>query len=383
MLGTPGAIDLLRRLTSGTFGDDGLRVQALQALQNLGVAGPDPARLWLRGAWTEVALRRHEVTPEAVPPLPEEVEDLAAGVIVALRSKEWALAESLARRVVAAAPELPSARQNLAVALENLGRHEEADAILMELRARHPDYLFAAASLLERRLQQNRIEEAIEISKSTKLPDRIHPQAIAVWSVAQIRLAIAEGALEAASTQMEHLEKLVSQGEARLPEGDAALGLAQLATDIRLRRQKRDERRRARLLRPDAGVKEALDGLTVPELTAIAATWGARPASPHKADVLEAIARACDDSERIRRVAGAVPAASRTALDAVLSAGGAMPYEQFAREHGPKSTAGGRQDACEALKRAGLLVEGTIGGCVHVLVPAEARRALAPGSTLR
>jgi len=69
-------------------------------------------------------------------------------------------AEDAFRRAVAAAPDLPAARNNLAIALRRQGRVAEAEAIYREVIARSPAYADAPYNLANLLEQQGRPDEA-------------------------------------------------------------------------------------------------------------------------------------------------------------------------------------------------------------------------------
>ncbi len=87
--------------------------------------------------------------------------------------------------ILTASPDFYPARFNYAVSLLHQKRLDEAEPILLKLVNKHPDYLFAKASLVQLYLQTGRPTQASELIQTTALPEETHPTAMAQWMAAQ------------------------------------------------------------------------------------------------------------------------------------------------------------------------------------------------------
>jgi Flp pilus assembly protein TadD len=380
-IGSPRAVEVLRRVATGTFGTEGLRLTALGILRDLGnVSAKEAVPLWRSGAWTEVRCVRFEITDEAVSAAPSWVRGAIEEIGKAMRSGDHARAEKKGRELAARAPDVPMVLHNLAAALEAQGKREEAEGLLRRAMELDPRYVFAPAGLAMIRLEQRRVEEARQILASVVLPERLHPQAWACWLSAQMQVALAEGNLDGATSSYELLRQLPGEDEVReMPDfaGRLLLGLKSLLDA----RRKRHDKQRRRLLAPDAGVRACLEGYTGEQLAGIAAALGLAGKGPHgKRPLLEHIAARLGGSRNVLSLAGSLPTAASEALRDVLGHGGILAYADFTRRYGS-----GESDEdwwrtpgtpLGRLKLLGLLAEGTVGGRESVLVPAEVRAAL-------
>ncbi|HEV3026379.1 MAG TPA: SEC-C metal-binding domain-containing protein, partial [Planctomycetota bacterium] len=122
MLGTPEAIDLLKRIAQGTFGTERMRLEAVSILVDCGTLKADvPLQMWIEGQWRMVRPQRQELSSECASPLPEELREEMLSMLDAMKTYRWARAVALGRSIVAKAPNAPQALFNLAMALRQHG----------------------------------------------------------------------------------------------------------------------------------------------------------------------------------------------------------------------------------------------------------------------
>ena len=84
-------------------------------------------------------------------------------------------------------PDNPAVSNNYASALSRLGRAEEAEAVIRECFAHHPEYVFGAANYLVNLMASGKMDEARAMIENYRLPQRIHPDAYLSWLRVEIR----------------------------------------------------------------------------------------------------------------------------------------------------------------------------------------------------
>ena len=84
-------------------------------------------------------------------------------------------------------PDDPAVSNNYASALARLGRAEEAESIIRECFAHHPEYVFGAANYLMHLMVAGKMDEARAMIENYRLPQRIHPDAYLSWLRVEMR----------------------------------------------------------------------------------------------------------------------------------------------------------------------------------------------------
>lgn len=205
----PEAVEILKKVASGTWGTDQIRLNAFLALVERGeVPLHQPFKIFLKGSWGEVQPLRTEVTEDAVRPLPAEAQGLAAEAMEATHRADWKRAEKINREIIRRAPKAPAAYHNLAVALIEQGRQVEGEEWLQKAREVDPAYLFAPATLASLRAREGRIQDAREILKACRIPSLVHPTAYAYFLAIQGHVASLEGDVEAFERALRMAEDL-------------------------------------------------------------------------------------------------------------------------------------------------------------------------------
>ena len=98
---------------------------------------------------------------------------------------------------------MPDLLNNLAMAYDLQGRHEDAVALTRQIHDRHPDYLFARVALAKLHLQKREITEARALLDPLLTRKRWHFSEYAAFCGAQIELSLAEGNREAAQSWLD------------------------------------------------------------------------------------------------------------------------------------------------------------------------------------
>jgi tetratricopeptide (TPR) repeat protein len=195
---TPELLAALRDFALGQRGPDTLRHQAIQVADDAGLFSERQVRMWVRGEWQDLTLMGFEITEEPTPTLGPQVEPLASEGHDALVAGQGAKAEQLLRRALELEPDAPSLLNNLAAALSMQGRNAEAEAIIRELHARHPDYLFARVGVARLHIRDGDLDAAEELLKPLLMRRRFHTTEAAALFAAQVDLLIARGNTDAA-----------------------------------------------------------------------------------------------------------------------------------------------------------------------------------------
>lgn len=193
----------LRDFALSARGPDELRMRASQEASRAGLIPPGMARMYLKGQWREVLLLGMEIHNEPDTAFRPAVQELFEQAYDRLYAGDGAGAEALLRQADALEPNHPSIRHNLAMALEVQGRRAEAEALIRENFARHPDYLFARCLLARLAAQRKQLDEARTLLEPLLTQKRFHFSEFAAYAMAQIDLLLAEGAADSARSWFE------------------------------------------------------------------------------------------------------------------------------------------------------------------------------------
>ena len=135
------------------------------------------------------------------------------------------------------------------------------------------------------------------------------------------------------------------------------------------------------MLDADAPFEAWFDGQNVDELKRILTAHRASRVGA-RAVLLERLRGVLSDCDSVRAVIASLSAPSRTAWDALVNHGCAMPVDAFDAAFAPKaatkdtSASSARLDPVEELQRAGLVVLGAWRGVPSVVVPPIVRSSM-------
>jgi tetratricopeptide (TPR) repeat protein len=200
---SPELLAALRDFALSQRGPDKLRHQAAQAADAAGLLPDRKARMWVGGQWQDLLLLGFEVTGEPEGTLGPLAEPLMIRGMEALRNRNGLEAEQWLRQALEVAPESPSLLNNLAMALEQQGRREEAQALTREIHERYPDYLFARVALARTHMIAGDLDAAEELLKPMFMKRRLHFTEAAALFGAQVDLYTARGDIKAARTWLD------------------------------------------------------------------------------------------------------------------------------------------------------------------------------------
>ena len=209
MAKTPGMLAALRDFALSQRGPDIMRSEAAEAVVQAGLLPPGPIRLWMRGEWRDVLLFGWEVTDEpfSANQHSQQVEDLATEAFEELRHGDPARAESLCKQGLELEPDSPDLLNNLAAAYEFQDRHAEAKALLRQIHARFPDYLFGRAAMAKLYIEEGCFPEAKALLEPLLTRRRFHSSEFAALAAAEIDYWLAQKNREGARPWLEMWEK--------------------------------------------------------------------------------------------------------------------------------------------------------------------------------
>jgi tetratricopeptide (TPR) repeat protein len=387
MLANERAVATLQAFALSQVGDDGLRVAAAHALMNLGALTEDkPVRLWLKGQWREVLLRRQLITEEWELDYSDEVMALLDEAITAFQAGKEKEAEELYQKMITLEPNAKEAYGNLGVICLKQGRDEEAERLLQKAIEIDPNYIHPRCNLASIRIRQERLEEAEELLKPIAELRTFHPQELLFYQRINTQLFIAKQEYEAAEQCLEMILEMEPEDEA----AQRHLVMVQImkgSEAMFARMQERDKRRREReRQKPLKGtdLQACLSRYTKDNLVAMASALDIRrPAAIKKAELITLLVESLADPEIIKRAWRALSSEEQEALRLVLDQGGMVPYDEVSQKYGddleesyywyyrePETTIG-------RLRLHGLLFEGRHEDEVVLVIPTEVRGLLA------
>lgn len=198
---TPELLEALKEFAFGQWGTDEMRHQAAVKLVEAKFLPDRQVRLWLKGEWQELLLIAYEFH--------DEPSVLHTRPVTALHDQARALlrknsipaaqqAEDLLQQALQMAPDAPDLQQNLAVAYLIQAREAEAKALIYQLAAQYPDYLFAQVSVARFHILADELVEAEAILKPMLSRQRFSFNEFGEFSDVYIHLLTAQKNYEAA-----------------------------------------------------------------------------------------------------------------------------------------------------------------------------------------
>ena len=141
-------LEALREFCLSDRGPDALRIETANYLCRMDVLPSGRTRMWIGGRWSEIELVGFEITEEPTGPLhAPPVDDWAYEAMQALHRRDGKRAQDLLEKCLERVGDAPDLLNNLAVAYEAQGRHEEATQLLRQIHERWPDYFFGRVSM--------------------------------------------------------------------------------------------------------------------------------------------------------------------------------------------------------------------------------------------
>jgi tetratricopeptide (TPR) repeat protein len=210
-LQTPALLSVIKDFALSQNGTDDMRFQAAKLANEAQLMPKESVSLWLDGEWREIALQAYTFHNEPTRRHSKAIERLAkpAFSLIQQGGKAQAIeAETLLRQALKLTTEAPDLMNNLAMALSQQGREDEADELIQEIVASYPDYIFASVGLARQHLVEGELEAAEEILKPFLSRDRFHIMEFGAFSDTYISLLMLQNKKDVARSWFEMWEKV-------------------------------------------------------------------------------------------------------------------------------------------------------------------------------
>jgi len=385
MLGTPEAVEELRRFAFSQKGKLAERMIALQSLDEAGLMEfPQPVELWdeVRQEWRWLKVPRWrvvEIEPDRYPP---QAIEITLEVVQALKEGRLQAADELTEKVFSLAPNNPDLCSLLGLIwASDLSRSEAYLRKAVELDPQHAGGWAGLALIALDRGDLPAACQCLEV-----LADR---QEFTIWEILRYlqgltALSIKEKDLALARFYVDSALGWNPEDE-RFHQLDWTLALQEPDSGLYIlaqRSRQYRERRRKRSIPPDASLRQCLERLSRESLVATAQTYSVPYVALRKEPLIQRLVEAITDPDRLREAVAALAADERQALRDVLDAGGILAWDEFTARYG--NDVEDSQDWYYALPETlmgrlrlyGLLSDGTVEGQRVVLIPQELRELL-------
>jgi tetratricopeptide (TPR) repeat protein len=391
-IATPATYATLRRFGLSQAGDDDTRISALTSLTEVGEITEDTTlRVWIRGEWREVQLRRYDVSDEHESEYSQEVADLLDHGLSAFQQDDHKEAEHFFEQALKLNSRAKEAYNNLGAIYARRGEHDRAREMFQAAVEIDPTYVFPRCNLAIYLLNEDDLAGALDML--APLADMAHfrPQEMAFYSYTQARILVRQEEYEAAHKALEVALKVYPGYGPAEELMDRLAWTTQISTGFRSwmeKQQKRDQAKRARLQArlstPDPSLSEALPLYTKDALTGMGhkvIPWDGWSAL-RKAEMVDQIVKALTDPENLARFVASMDDNKRDALRQVLLSDGSMPWQDFDARYGndlgesPYWNWHDPETVMGQLRVHGLVVEATVDGELLVTVPTELRPRL-------
>ena len=202
-IGTPAAYAALREFGLSQRGSDEARRRAMFALLEAEQIRPgESLRIWQKGEWREIQLRRYEVTDDAYRDYSPKVVELLNRGLEAFQKNKPTEAEKLFLSVLKLDPRAKEAYNNLGSIYAKRGEHEQAKAMFQQAVTVDPLYVMARCNLAIYLLDEDTQAAEAMIAPLVDI-QRITPQALVLLCYVRARIAIMKDQYDEARAQLE------------------------------------------------------------------------------------------------------------------------------------------------------------------------------------
>lgn len=192
----PDLLAALKEFALGQNGPDDLRYRAAVRASQAQIIDKNNVTLWRNGAWETITLMDFEIHGEVVYDHGKRVGQWLTQALKLLRTQTPAAAEQaeeLLNQAIAVEPDSPDLYNNLAAAYYVQGRNQEAEALVVEVHQRFPDYVMAAMAQVRLHMLEGDLEAAEAILKSFMARGRFHVEEFSVFCETYADLWLAKG----------------------------------------------------------------------------------------------------------------------------------------------------------------------------------------------
>jgi len=327
LLGTPEAVEELRRFAFSQKGKLAERMVALQSLDEEGLMDvSQPVELWdeFRQEWRRLRIPRWRVLENDPDRYPRQAIEMTEEVLRALEEDRLQDAQALTEKALSFVNE-PDPCVFLGLAWGNDPPWAEACfRKAVELDPKSAGGWSGLALLALNRGDLPAARQCLEVladrKEFTLWEFLVYLRALTAISVSEEDLALARFYVTTALSwhpDDEHFQQL--DLVLALQEPDSGLNVL-----LQQSRQYR-ERRRSRPIPPDASLRQCLERITRESLVATAKTYSVPYVALRKEDLIQNLVEAITDPERLREALTELDVEERQALRDVLDAGGILP----------------------------------------------------------
>jgi tetratricopeptide (TPR) repeat protein len=215
---SPEVAEVLLEFAQGRYGSDIFRLEVIHYLSESypQLMPPDrKVKMWAVGEQREVGLLNYEIYSEPVVPedRPEALIEKDIRVVELLMERRAEEAEALLKEMIEAAPDFPGPYNQLAVAYEMQGRHEEVMRLGREILQRFPDYFFGRANMARLLAVEGDIDEATALIEPLLERQRMHIAEFQALAQAQMEILLAENNTAAARSWLHMWMEIVGDEE--------------------------------------------------------------------------------------------------------------------------------------------------------------------------
>lgn len=158
---SPEMIHALRDFALGQRGPLQMRLEAARIALDAGAIEPGMIRVWSQGEWRDIMFLDFDVTTKPTDtPFSPEVQQLVMEAHEAMQDADFETALALYEEAYEQVPDAPSIRYNMYVVYHELGQDDEAESLIQDIFAAHPDYLFARVDIARKHIQDGAFDEA-------------------------------------------------------------------------------------------------------------------------------------------------------------------------------------------------------------------------------
>lgn len=384
-LGTPEAVEELRRFAFSQKGKLSERMIVLQSLDEAGLMEfPQPVELWdeVRQEWRLLRVPRWRVLEPEPGRYPLQAVEIAREVAQALKAGRLKDAEELTEKVFSLNPNNPDLYSLMALIWP--GDTPRAEAYFRKAVELDPLHAGGGTGLAVIALDRGDLPEARRC-----LDVLANRQEFTSWEILNYLHALAILSMREEDLALARFYVDSSLGwdpeDARFRQLDWTLSLREPDSGLSIfaqRSRQYYEQRRNRPIPPDASLRQCLERVSRESLTATARLYAAPYVALRKEPLVQQLVEAITDPDRLREAVAELEADERQALRDVLDAGGILPWDEFTARYGddmedsqnwyyalPETLMG-------RLRLYGLLSDGTAEGQRVVLIPQELRELL-------
>ena len=388
LLGTERAWAEVRTFALGQIGTDQERTEAIHLLRDRNmISDNEPIRVWLRGEWKDILLKRFEVTDEPGDlPYSEEAADLLGQGVEAIHEENLDEAERIYLRILDLEPNCYEACNNLAQIASRRGDTDTVRRYLERSLEINPDYLVGRCNLANIHLIDGQMDRVQELIRPLIDRTQLAPFELKAYYLLQARIQIVLGDVETAGNLIAAVQEWYPdhpEVEDLTKRLNALRPIGKLFEWVKENTRRKRERDDARLLDEDTSLESCLNRHIRENLYGMALRLGASRVSGYrKGELIGLVAELLRDADALQMMLSRLPEKAREALDSVLAQGGVVPWAAFNDRYGndmedtyygphsePKTAMG-------QLRMTGIVYMGVVAGERKVMVPTELRSRL-------